>query len=93
MSFKRIARMVLASGIGFGAVLYGCDSLYVRLRPPSFAQVRIERFLEIAEHFNKVGYERTDPVMEKCVYAIFPHFGYAPCWYLTRHTVRFVKIG
>ncbi|HTA42359.1 MAG TPA: hypothetical protein VK789_07930 [Bryobacteraceae bacterium] len=90
---KRIAGKALLGLTVFVALLYGCDYLYARVRSAPFADVRIERFLAIAEHFNKIGYERTTPVTERCVYSIFPHFGNAPCWYLTRHTVRFVKIG
>lgn len=93
MRFRRILRKGLLGLAGFLVVLYGIDYLYAKLRHDPFADVRIERFLAIAEHFNKIGYERTSPVTEKCVYSIFPHFGYAPCWYLQRHTVRFVKIG
>ena len=90
---RRFVWRTLLAVIGFAAVLYGCDFVYARARKNPFADVRIERFLAIAEHFNKIGYERTDPVTERCVYSIYPHFGYAPCWYLMRHTVRFVKIG
>ena len=49
--------------------------------------------LAVAEHFNKIDYERTTPITERCVYSLFPHFGYNPCWYVTRHTVRFIKVG
>lgn len=93
MKFARALRTTLLGTGGFVVLLYGCDYLYARLRPSPFAEVKIQRFLAIAEHFNKIGYEPTTPVTERCVYSIFPHFGNAPCWYLMRHTVRFVKIG
>jgi len=76
---KRIAGKALLGLTVFVALLYGCDYLYARVRSAPFADVRIERFLAIAEHFNKIGYERTTPVTERCVYSIFPHFGNAPC--------------
>ncbi len=31
------------------------------------------------------------PQTETCIHALFPHLGYRPCWYVTRHTVR--RIG
>lgn len=93
MSFRRLFKRASLALVGFAAVLYSTDYLYARFRPAPFADVHIERFLAVAEHFNKIGYERTTPVTERCVYSLFPHFGNAPCWYLTRHTVRFVKIG
>lgn len=90
---KRIIGRVLLALIGATAVLYAADFVWAHARQPSFADVQIERFLAIAEHFNKVSYERTDPVSERCVYALFPQYGYTPCWYLMRHTVQFVKVG
>jgi hypothetical protein len=93
MRWKRFGGRALSGLIAFISVLYGCDYLYARLRSAPFADVQIDRYLVIAEHFNKIGYEHTTPITERCVYSIFPHFGNAPCWYLTRHTVRFVKIG
>ncbi|HXJ80310.1 MAG TPA: hypothetical protein VMS64_16720 [Candidatus Methylomirabilis sp.] len=32
------------------------------------------------------------PQTEVCVRALFPHRGYRPCWYVTRHTVRRVAV-
>jgi hypothetical protein len=90
---RRLVWRALPGVVGFAALLYGCDFVYAWARKAPFADVRIERYLAIAQHFNKISYERTDPVTERCVYSIYPHFGYAPCWYLMRHTVRFVKIG
>jgi hypothetical protein len=31
------------------------------------------------------------PQTEVCIYAIFPHAGYRPCWYATRDKVRTVS--
>ncbi|MFI5361068.1 MAG: hypothetical protein ACHQ49_03775 [Elusimicrobiota bacterium] len=28
----------------------------------------------------------------ECVRAVFPHFGDAPCWYASRHTVQRVDL-
>lgn len=75
------------------AVLYGFDNLYVLMRHEPYADVHIDRMLAITEKFNKIEYERTDPITERCVYSIFPHQGYNPCWYVTRHTFRIVKVG
>jgi hypothetical protein len=85
-------RIVIAAAL-FTIVVYGCDDLYARLRHEPFADVQIDRILAVAEHFNKIDYERTDPITERCVYSLFPHFGNNPCWYVTRHTLRFIRIG
>jgi hypothetical protein len=89
----RILWRALLAVIALAIVAYGCDYLYARFRPAQFADVHIDRILAIAQHFNKINYERTDPVTERCVYSMFPHFSYTPCWYLMRHNLRIIKIG
>jgi hypothetical protein len=88
-----ISRKALIAVVSLTAVLYGSDDLYARLRHEPFADVHIDRYLAIAEKFNKIDYERTDPITERCVYSLFPHFGHNPCWYVTRHTLRFINVG
>jgi hypothetical protein len=89
----RLLMKILAGIALLAAVAYGFDDLYVRMRHEPYADVHIDRILQTSQKFNKVGYERIDPVTEKCVYALFPHSGYSPCWYLMRHTSRIVNIG
>ncbi len=89
----RLSRKIPLAMVSFLAVLYLCDDLYARFRHEPFADVHIDRMLAVHEKFNKIGYESTDPITERCVYALFPHFGYNPCWYVTRHTMRFIDIG
>jgi hypothetical protein len=84
---------ILLATLVLTAIVYGCDDLYARVRHEPFADIHIERMLAVAEHFNKIDYERIDPITERCVYSLFPHFGHNPCWYVTRHTVRVVKVG
>ncbi len=74
-------------------VAYGFDDLYARLRRQPYADVKIERMLATDQKFNQVGYERLDPVTERCVFALFPHAGHNPCWYVMRHTSRIINIG
>jgi hypothetical protein len=75
------------------AMLYVSDDLYARFRRDPFASVHVDRVLAVREKFNKIIYERTDPITERCVYALFPHFGSNPCWYVKRHTMRFIPVG
>jgi hypothetical protein len=89
----RILRKVLLAVVAFAVAAYGCDFLDAKFRPAPTADVHIDRYLAISQKFNKIDYERTDPVTERCVYSIFPHFGSSPCWYLMHHTLRFVKVG
>jgi hypothetical protein len=89
----RILLKIVAAIALLTAVAYGFDDLYVRLRHEPYADVRIDRILAVSQKFNKIDYERTDPITEKCVYSLFPHAGHSPCWYLMRHTSRIVDIG
>ena len=89
----RILRKVLLGASVLGVCLFICDYLYALVRHDPFANVHIDRVLAVREKFNKITYERTDPVMERCVYSLFPHFGSKPCWYVKRHTMRFIDIG
>lgn len=41
---------------------------------------------------NKTEYTSGDAQDQTCVNSLFPHFGYAPCWYLSRHTQKTVNI-
>jgi hypothetical protein len=88
-----VIKRILVGVVVFTAFTYGIDDLLARLRNKPGLDVHIERYLAIAEKFNKINYERTDPVTERCVYTLFPHFGQNPCWYVTRHTMRFIEIG
>jgi hypothetical protein len=89
----RILLKIVAAFALLIAVAYGFDDLYVRLRHEPYADVRIDRILAVSQKFNKIDYERTDPITEKCVYSLFPHAGYSPCWYLMRHTSQIIEIG
>ena len=89
----RLLLSILTAAAVLTLFVYGCDDLYARLRHEPFADVHIDRYLAVAENFNKIGYEATSPITERCVYSLFPHFGHNPCWYVTRHTLIFIKVG
>lgn len=93
MKGMRILLKTLAALVAIAGVMYGGDYLYARLRHAPYADVRIDRVYAVAEKFNKIDYERTDPITERCVYTLFPQFGHNPCWYVTRHTMQFIKVG
>jgi hypothetical protein len=69
--------------------LYLGDDLSVRFRIPGsrepFGTVAVRRFDAISEKNNRTEYVYEDAVAVTCVRSLFPHLGYQPCWYLTRH--------
>jgi hypothetical protein len=78
------------------AVLYETDDLSARIGVPSrprFSTVTINRFYYINEKFNKFSYEPIPSVEERCVNALFPHFGSRPCWYVRRHTMETIAVN
>ena len=89
----RTIRKALFAASAFVIVVYAFDVLYAHLRKAPFANVRIDQYYAVTEKFNMIAYERGTSVTERCVYSIFPHFGNSPCWYLMRHTLRYIKVG
>jgi hypothetical protein len=86
-------KRILLAVVALAALIYAGDDVIARIRHRPGADVKITRFLAIAQKFNKVEYDLTDPITEHCIQALLPHFGQQPCWYLRRHTVRFVNVG
>lgn len=82
-------RIVLAVIILF-AVVYTGDYALVRFRIPRsrnpFGSVTVQVSYSVMKKDGKPDYYFQPPQVETCVRSLFPHLGYPPCWYLTRHT-------
>jgi hypothetical protein len=89
----RILLKILIGVLLLTVVAYGMDDLYARWRHEPYADVRVNRILAVAQKFNKIDYEITDPITVRCVYSLFPHFGHNPCWYVIRHTTIVINVG
>jgi hypothetical protein len=80
---------ILIAALAGTVALYVGDDLSVRYRLPGsrqpFGTVTIRRFDAIPEKNNKTEYVHEDPVTVTCIRSLFPHLGYEPCWYLSRH--------
>lgn len=80
---------VLIIALASVALVYAADDLSVRYRIPrsrqQFGAVTIQRYDAISEKNNKTEFVYEEPVVQTCVRSLFPHLGYAPCWYLSRH--------
>ncbi|MGA9040882.1 MAG: hypothetical protein WB421_10135 [Terriglobales bacterium] len=78
------------------AIVYAGDYCAVRYRIPSsrdpFGQVTVQPVYVIHEKNGKVEYQFADPETDICVHSLFPHLGYSPCWYLSRHTEKQIDI-
>jgi hypothetical protein len=82
----RVLTIVLASL----AIVYLCDDLAIRYRIPRsrapLGSVTVQRYDAISEKNNKTEFDFESPVTVTCVHSLFPHMGYQPCWYLSRHS-------
>lgn len=91
--FLKIGLRILTAAFLLALLAYGCDDLYARFRHEPFADVHVDRVYAVSEKFNQLDYVRSTPTIERCVYSLFPHSGHNPCWYVTRHTLRIIKVG
>ena len=73
------------------ALIYAGDDLWTRLRGRPVEKMKVDRIYAAMNHWKEVEYSVGTPIMETCVDALMPHFGYVPCWYLRRHT--FQQVG
>ena len=73
------------------ALIYSVDDLWARFRERPVEQMKVDRVYLAMNHWNQVEYSLGTPIMQTCVDALMPHFGYVPCWYLRRNTLQQVK--
>jgi hypothetical protein len=48
---------------------------------------------KMKNRWNETEYSVAGAGNQKCVYSLFPHFGYNPCWYVNRHPMQYINIG
>jgi hypothetical protein len=75
--------------LGLLVLMYIGEDVWLRWKnrsgPDSFGSVTVTRYLAIHKKSGKIEYDSDEPVLEKCVNSVFPHFGVRPCWYVRRH--------
>lgn len=74
------------------ATLYVCDYASVRYRiyekRNPLGTVQIQRYYAVRQKDRKTEFIFADPEARTCVYSLFPHLGYSPCWYLGRKKIK-----
>ena len=84
----KIRSLIIA--LAASAILYVADDLSVRYGIPGgrarFGTVTVQRYDAISEKSNRTEFIFENPLTLTCVHSLFPHMGYQPCWYLSRHT-------
>ena len=78
------------------AIVYAGDYALLRYRIARnrnpYGSVPIQRYLAVTQKSGKPEFYFNPPTVETCVHSLFPHLGYAPCWYLNRRQVQRVNM-
>ena len=78
-------------------LLYAGDYASAKFRPPgnreTLGSVDVRVMWAIKLKNGRIDYQFGDVETQPCLHAIFPHLGYTPCWYLTRHKIHEIKVG
>ena len=91
---RAIAGWTLAVAAFAAGLAYICDSLYIRHRMTGanssevFGNVQFYPATKLKN--GKLDIYLESPENEVCIHALFPHYGYNPCWYAKRNTVHVV---
>lgn len=76
-------------------LVYAGDYLSVRFRIAkgnAFAAVQVQRYYSVMKKDGKPDFYFDQPQNQTCVRSLFPHLGYTPCWYLSRHKTQRIDV-
>jgi hypothetical protein len=93
---KSLRVRLLLAVLLLAAMVYGGDWLVVRYRiwrnKDGFGSISVTPVYVIHQKSGKTNYQYAQPEDEVCVHSLFPHFGYSPCWYVSRHQEKQIDI-
>jgi hypothetical protein len=87
-SIWRIIRIALVALCAAAALVYIADYGIARVRlsrGSALSTIEVARLIAIPQKSGKTELEYGGADTITCVHAIFPHFGYTPCWYAKRN--------
>lgn len=94
--FLRHVKHALIGMIGLLLAVYVGDYVVVRIRIAKqlapYGMVQVQRSYAVAMKNGKPEYFFEPPADQPCINALFPHFGYTPCWFLRRRKVQQIKM-
>jgi hypothetical protein len=88
-NIKRIIVFVVIAVFVFAALLYAADYVVARYRVSrgqGLGSVNVQQLYAIRQKNGQTEFDDLGTERQTCVHSCFPHFGYAPCWYLNRHS-------
>ena len=79
----------LLTAVGAGIVAYSLDYIVFRIRAASnrnaYGAVTVSHYYAVLQKNGKTEFIFDPPRAQTCVHTLFPHGGWLPCWYLSRH--------
>lgn len=87
---RRIVIYAVLSVAGVLALAYGGDYCAFRFRVATkrqpFGSVTVTRYYAVPQKNGKTEFLFDPPAPQVCANSLFAQAGYAPCWYVRRHT-------
>ena len=81
--------VTILSVIAAAALAYGLDYAALRVRAATnrdaYGSVTVNHYYAVLQKNGKTQFIFDPPRPQTCVNALFPHEGWLPCWYLSRH--------
>ncbi len=86
---KRAFLATVLTVVGVAALTFGLDYAVLRLRVAAnwnpYGTVTVDHYYAVLQKSGKTEFIFDPPGPQTCVHALFPHEGWLPCWYLSRH--------
>lgn len=93
---RKVAALSLIVLISVCVFVYAVDYVIWRYKLATghapYGTVMVQFYYAIEEKSGKTEYDYQPPQPDTCVNSLFPHSGYAPCWYQRKHTEKVIKI-
>jgi hypothetical protein len=87
---RRIFVTAIVTVVGALALAFGLDYAVFRIRAATnrnaYGAVTVNHYTAVLQKNGKTTLTFDPPAPWTCVNSLFPHQGWLPCWYLSRHT-------
>jgi hypothetical protein len=87
---------VISVLVGAAALIFGADYTLFRIRVATnrnaYGSVTVNHYYAILQKNGKTNFVFDPPGPQTCVNTLFPHAGFLPCWYLSRHPDQVTNI-
>jgi len=91
---KRVLRRIVLIAsvflLGTTVLIYVGDYAVLRYRTAMnrnpYGSVTVRHYYAVLHKNGKTEFMFDPPAAQTCVHSLFPHGGFSPCWYLSRHT-------